>query len=178
MNNYINTTARMVTLPIAILAIVAVLTGCDRAGQGVDAARENPSVGQPAGPDKPLGQVMEFDSFTLRANVSRADVLSDDMARQHRIEANPDLALLNLVIQDNQSDRQSATVEAAVTVQYQTLLGQIEVVEMRPVEADGYISYIGTLDASSQRIFKLTIKAQPNGTEKMLEMDFDVQLDW
>lgn len=175
MNTDLSMNAKRVTLPIIILAMIAMLPGCERPGQAVEG---NTSIGEPAGPDKPLGQVMEIDGFTLRANVSRADVLSDDMARQYGIDASPDLALLNLVIQDNKMDRQSATVEAAVSVEHQNLLGQTKAVDMRPIKADGYISYIGTLDVSTQRIFKFTIKAQPAGTEQMLEMNLEVKLDW
>lgn len=173
-----STTARKLTLPMVMLSTFVILAGCDRPGQSVDSVGQNSVRGEHAGPDKPLGHVMEFDGYTLRANVSRADVLNDTMARRYGIAANPDLALLNLVIQDNNVARQEATVEAAVSVEHENLLGQTQVVDMRAIEADGYISYVGTLDASSQRIFQLIIKVRPEGTEQPLEMNFEVQLDW
>lgn len=179
MHTYRNITTRKLWLPLMLGASLVLLAGCDRAGQSTgSAADSSAATGEQTGPDKPLGQVMEFDGYTMRASISRADVLSDTMARQYGIAANPDLALLNLVIQDNNEARQDATVEATVSVQHENLLGQSQVVDMRAVEADGYISYVGTLDASSQRNFQLTIKAQPTGTEQPLEMNFTVQLDW
>ncbi len=178
MHNHLNTSALKVWLPLVLATSLAMLTGCERAGQSMDSAADSTLAGEQTGPDKPLGQVMEFEGYTMRANISRADVLSDTMAKQYGIAANPDLALLNLVIQDNNEARQDATVEATVRVQHENLLGQTQMVDMRAVEADGYISYIGTLDASSQRNFQLIINAQPTGTEQPLVMNFTVQLDW
>ncbi|SNY45571.1 protein of unknown function [Arsukibacterium tuosuense] len=178
MHTLMNTIGGKVLLPLALVASIVLLAGCDRAGQQMAPGPEDAAAGDITGPDKPLGEVMEFDGYTMRANITRADVLSDTMARQYGIAANPDLALLNLVIQDDSEARQDATVEATVSVQYENLLGQTQVVDIRAVEADGYISYVGTLDASSQRVFQLSIKAQPDGTEQMLEMHFAAQLDW
>lgn len=178
MNINHTTCALRIMLSIVMFAIIAVLAGCERTEQTAITDGELEPVGQPAKEQKPLGQVMEFEGFTLRANVIRADFLSETMIEQYGIEPQPNLALLNLVILDNQSEQQPATVRAEVTAQQQNLLDHINVIEMRLVEADGYVSYIGTLEAGAQRIFQLTIKAQPADTDQLLEMNFEVRLDW
>ncbi len=162
---------------IALMAVIAVLAGCERAEQTADSARDQPQVDQPVGDEQPLGQVTEFDGFTLRANVIRAEFLPDAMARKYGIEVEPDLVLLNLVILEKRPDRQPVPVSAKVNAHYESLIGHVELIDMRAVEADSHVSYIGTLDASDQRVFRLVIEAQPAGTDQPLQMNFEVQLD-
>ncbi|MGP9800602.1 DUF4426 domain-containing protein [Rheinheimera sp. NSM] len=163
---------------IVVLHLTVALTACGKVEQSVDSAKEPPNTGEPVGPEQPLGHIVEFDNFTLRANVSRATVLSDTMAQKYGITVHPDLAVLNLVILDNTSDRSQATVEAVVSARHENLLGHSKEIDMQSIETDGYISYIGTLDASSQRVFQLIISAQPQGSEQPLQMNFEVRLNW
>lgn len=125
----------------------------------------------------PLEHVEDFDRFTMRANVGRADVLSDAMARQYDIEPEAGLFLLNLVILENRSDRQPVPVSAQVSVRREGLSGHGESIDMRAIEVNGHLSYIGTLAASAERFFELVIEAQPEGTDEPLRMDFEVRLD-
>jgi hypothetical protein len=168
-----------VALSIVMIAIMVVLTGCDRPEQ-TDGLAENQTqepVGQPAVDQRPLEHVSEFDDFTLRANVSRTDVLPDDMARQYGIEPGPDLVLLNLVILEKRPDQQPVPVTAEVSVHHESLSGHHEAIDMRVVEADGHVSYIGTLDTSAQRFFQIIVEAQPAGTDEPLQMSFEVRLE-
>lgn len=168
-----------VALSIAIIAVMVVLTGCDRTEQTNDLVENQAQApaGQPAGDQRPLEHVSEFDDFTLRANVSRTDVLPDDMARQYGIEPGPDLVMLNLVILDNRPDQRPQPVSAEVSAHHESLSGHRDVIDMRVVEADGHVSYIGTLDTSAQRFFQISIEAQPAGTDEPLHMSFEVRLE-
>lgn len=158
--------------------MIAVLAGCDRDEQTVDSSAENQApVSESATDQRPLEHVSEFDGFTLRANVSRTDVLPDAMARRYGIEPESDLVLINLVVLENRPNRQPAPVSADVSVQHESLSGHREAIDMRAVEADGHVSYIGTLDASGQRTYQLHIEAQPEGTDEPLHMMFEVQLE-
>ena len=176
----VNLSLRACSLKLITVSLIfaGLLAGCERASQSVTPATEPGNNAEVVVPDKPLGHVMEFDGYTLQANITRADVLNENMTEKYGIEVNPDLALLNLVILDNSEPRQDATVNATVYVEHENLAGHTQVIEMRAADTDGYISYYGTLDASSQRIFQLTVKAQPAGTEQMLEMNFEARLDW
>ena len=165
-------------LGLVLLIFTGLLTGCERAARDVTPTTDPANNAEVVVPDKPLGHVMEFDRYTLRANITRADVLNENMTDKYGIEVNPDLALLNLVILDNSEPRQDATVNATVHVEHENLLGHTQVIEMRAADTDGYISYYGTLDASSQRIFQLKVTAQPAETEQMLEMNFEARLNW
>ena len=121
--------------------------------------------------------VKEFDDFTLRANISPTEFLPETMARAYAITAAPNLVLLNLVVLEKRSDGQAVPVSAALSAHYENLVGQVKVIDMRVVEANGNVSYIGTLDASAERVFRLVIEAQPAGTNQPLQVNFDVQLD-
>lgn len=159
------------------IALMAVLTGCDGGEPSAATVENQAQVVQPSGTEQPLQQVTEFDGFTLRANVSRTEFLPDAMAREHGIKAEPDLALLNVVVLATPPDGQSVPVAAELSAQYENLVGQITVIEMRPVKANGNVSYIGTLDASAARVFRLVIEAQPAGAAQPLQMNFEVRLE-
>ena len=156
---------------------MALMAGCERTGQSTESAVGQPEGDQGAADERPLGQVTEFDGFTLRANLSRTEFLPDDMARKYGIDPALNLALLNLVILEKRPDQQSVTVPAEVKVQYENLVGHSEVIDMRAVEEDGYVSYIGTLDASTHRVYRLAIEAMPAGADEPLRMNFEVQLE-
>ena len=165
-----------VALPVMLcIALMTVLTACERAERSDSAGGQ--AADQSTGDEQPLVQVTEFDGFTLRVNVSRTQFLPDAMARQYGIEARPDLVLLNLVVLEKRPDGQPQAVSAELRAHYESRVGQVEVIDMRAIEENGYLSYIGTLDASAQRIFHLVIEAQPEGTDHPLRMNFEVQLD-
>lgn len=160
------------------IAVVAILTGCDRGGQTVESDGNQIPVDQPAGDERrPLEHVVEFDGYTLRANVLRSGFLSEDMVRQYGIETGDDVVLLNLVILKSRADLQPVPVLAEVSAQHESLIGHAETIDMRAVKSDGYVSYIGTLNTSAERFFQIVIKAQPEGTDQPLHMNFEVHLE-
>lgn len=159
------------------IALIAALTGCDQSEQAVGSPGNQASVTQSDNDQQSSGHVAEFDGYTLRANAIRSDVLPDAMARQYEIEADADLVLLNLVILETRADQQPVPVRAQVSARHEGLTGHGRAIDMRPVEADGMISYIGTIEAGGQRHFQLVVEAQPDGTDEPLKMDFEVQLD-
>ena len=120
---------------------------------------------------------MDFDRFTLRANVGRADVLSDAAAREYGIEPEAGLILLNLVVLENGDNAQSTPVEAQVRVQQESLSGHTSSVDMRAVESNGHVSYIGTMEASGERVLQLLIEALPEGADQPMRMNFEVRLE-
>lgn len=155
---------------------VALLAGCERAEQPADVAENQARSDQTKVDEQPLGHVAEFDGFTVRANVSPTEILPDDVAQHYGIEADPDRVLLNVVVLESQPDRPQVPVSAELSAHYENLIGHVTVIDMRPVEADGLVSYIGTLDASAEAVFRFVITAQPEGTEQPLQMNFELQL--
>lgn len=177
MNTKLQTVLLRLTLLIIMSTGVFMLGGCQQAPAPADSAGQQTKVDQPAEVEHPLGHVAEFGNFTLRANISRANDLPDTMARRYGIEPADDLFLLNLVVLQNQPGQQPTTVSAEISVQHETLVGHVQTIDMRAIEADSHVSYIGTLDGSAERIFKIVIKAHPAGAEQALNMDFEVRLE-
>ena len=178
-----------VALSIVMIAVMAVLAGCERDEQTADQVDTAAPVTQSSesqrrtedqrqsNDQRPLEHAVEFDGFTLRTNVSRTDALPEAMARRYEIEPDANRVLLNVVIMENQPNQQAAPVAGEVSARHETLSGHRENIDMRAIEVDGHVSYIGTLDASTQRMFQLVIEALPEGSEQPLEMDFEVRLD-
>lgn len=173
-----DTGSHPIRLFAGMFAMIAVLAGCGQPEQIVDQAGQSAPVDTSSENQQPLGHVMEFDGYTLRANVIRTDDLDEIMAQQYGVATDPEHALLSLVILEKQPNQQPSTVWAEVTVRNISLVGRQESIEMRPIETLGDVSFAGILDASSQRIFKLDITAQPEGTDEQLQMEFEVRLDW
>ncbi len=159
------------------IMLLGVLGGCDRSDPPALTTDQQANGDQVPSGDQPLGKVTEFDNYTLRANVIRTESLPDTMARQYNIEADPTRVLLNLVILEHVPNQQPITVAGELTIHYESLVGHVGSIDMRSVEQDGFISYIGTLDASEQRFFRVFIGAQPNGSDESLEMNFEVELE-
>ena len=180
-----------ILIGVLAIALSAVLAGCDRPDDTddaadqqahdefddtVDAVDQQGPAGEPAADQRALEHVAEFDGYTLRANVSRTDSLPEAMAQEYGIEPDSDRVLLNLVILEDQPDRERIAVAGDVDAQYETRSGNLETIDMRAVEMDGHVSYVGTLDASDQRMFELDIMARPEGTDEPLQMTFEVEL--
>lgn len=165
-------------LPILVLVLLAALVGCDGADQPAGPAETLTPVDPPDTDGQALKHVAEFDDFTFHLSATRADFLHDSLAQRYEVEADPDHAMLSLVIRKTTSGGQAETVMADVSAEYENLIGQLVTVEMRLIEADGYVSYIGTLDASEQSTYNLAIEAQPEGADEPFQMDFELDLAW
>jgi hypothetical protein len=183
MNTMQRSKLRSVALPVplflalAMMAVIALLSGCERSAQTADPYEDQVSVSQPGEDPGPMGHVAEFDGYTLRANVGRTDALPDAMAREYGIEPEPDHFLLNLVILEDRPDGQSVTVSAEVSARYEDLIGHGGTIDMRAAETDGHVAYIGTLDAGAQRVLEILIEAKPEGIEGPMRMNFEVRLE-
>ncbi|MDP4535740.1 hypothetical protein Q3O60_06045 [Alkalimonas collagenimarina] len=81
-----------------IFAMIVALAGCGQPDQNIDQAGQSAPVDTSAENQQPLGHVMEFDGYTLRANVIRTDDLDKSMAQQYGVTPDPEHALLSLVI--------------------------------------------------------------------------------
>lgn len=156
-------------------------TGVDQPQAGLDQSQANveqsqAGANQSQAADRPMEHVAEFDDYTLRTSLSPTERLPEAMAQQYEIEADPSKLLLNVVIMEKSSDGPATPVSGDVTVRYESLAGDESTVDMSPAEANGLVSYIGTLDHSDQLVFRFVIEAQPEGSDEPLETEFEVQL--
>lgn len=171
-----NTFQSMALPALLTMALTLVLAGCEPSGQTDDSTEDQARVDQSMGDEQALGQVAEFDGFTIRANVSPTEQLPEAMARQYGIEAGPSLYLVNVVVLEHRPEGQPVPVPVNLSAHYESPAGQVTDIDMREIEANDRVSYVGTLDTSAQRVFQFVIEAQPDGADQPLKMDFEVQL--
>jgi len=163
---------------LAALLSTALLVGCDQTGepeQNVGSTDNSTSLDL-QGQERPLGHVEEFDGYSLQGSLTPTDRLPDVMTQEHNIEPGPERLLFNALVYEKRSDGELEPVAADVNVVYENLAGHEIEVDMRQVEANGDVSYIGTLDASGQLVFRFIVEAQPEGSDETLQTEFEVQL--
>lgn len=158
------------------LALIALLASCGGSDQPTDSAATQANVDQQEGSQQPLGDVAEFEGFTIRANVTPTENLSDAMAQEYGVEVDSDLVLLNVVVLENRPEQQPAPVSAELSAFHEDLTNRTVSIDMRAVEANDLVSYIGTLDTSEQRIFEIVIEAQLENDSEPLQMSFEVEI--
>ena len=178
MNSMQKYTAPGITLTaILLVALVALLASCEKSGQAAESSADRINIDQQDEREQPLGDVAEFEGFTIRANVIPTGHLPDAMAQKYGVEADPDLFLLNVLILENQPEQQQPVpVPGELSAYYEGLTGRSTDIDMREVRANDRVSYIGTLDTSTQRIFQIVIKAQTENADQPLHMSFEVQI--
>ncbi|MBA3595892.1 MAG: DUF4426 domain-containing protein [Methylibium sp.] len=128
-----------------------------------------------AGRGGPAVQVSEFGRYTLRANAVNSESLAPGTAENHGIERAADRAVLNLVVLERKDGRQMP-VRAEVSATQRNLLGQTEAIEMREIEQNGRVSYLGTFGLAPLRNFSFTITARPVGGGEPMTIEFEDRL--
>ena len=166
------------TVALAALLSTGLLAGCNQTEepeQSTDSA-ENTTNLDLQGHERPLGHVEEFGDYSLQASITPTDRLPDVMIEEHNIEPGPERLLFNAIIYDKRADGGLEPAAADVSVVYENLPGHEIEIDMRQVEANGDVSYIGTLDTSGQLVFRFVMQAQPEGSDEPMQTEFEVQL--
>jgi hypothetical protein len=117
----------------------------------------------------------ESATHVLRVNAIVSDQLPERTAQAHGIEPAPDRGVLNAVVlrKSDGAEHTAVTVASDVQALRQNLLGQREVIEMRPVVADERVSYLGTFSFAPLRNFRFMVTAAPRDGGETLRVEFD-----
>ena len=159
------------------LAFVGLLAGCGGSEQASASTATQVNGDQHDVDVQPLGDIAEFDGFSIQAYLSPTESLPDAMAQQYGVETDPNFFLLNVVILETETEQQSEPILAEISAHYEDMLGRDISIDMRRIDANNHSSYIGILDTSDQRNFDIVIEAQLENTEQPLRMSFEVQLN-
>ncbi|WP_373188303.1 DUF4426 domain-containing protein [Halopseudomonas sp.] len=163
---------------LAAMLSTALLAGCDQTEepeQNADST-ENPTNLDLQGQERPLEHVEEFDDYSIQGSITPTERLPDVMIQEYNIEPGPERLIFNAIIYEKRSDGEREPVSADVNVLYENLVGHEIEIDMRQVEANGDVSYIGTVDTSGQLVFRFMIEARPEGSDESLQTEFEVQL--
>lgn len=115
----------------------------------------------------------EEGGFTLRANAYQSEHLSEEIAEKYDVEQDENQGVLHVVVLEGEPNGDNTTA-AEVTAQQQNLVGQLEKIDMRKVEADNYITYIGTFNFDENAGFRFSVTAEPeSNSEVTLSVEFE-----
>lgn len=109
--------------------------------------------------------------FTLRASTVSSETLPESTAKAHGIDQDPQRGVLNVAILRKTGSAED-TLHAEVHAIARNLSGQKLNVAMREVEANGYVSYMGTYDFVRGEVIDFLIEAKPQGSEQKLDLTF------
>ena len=135
------------------LSFLALAGACGGPGESADVPEAQPAEATSA----------DIGSHVVHFSAQTTDQLPREVARAYQIQRSPERAMLNVSI-IRKSD--NAPVAGVVTVKTRNLTQQIKNVEMRQINEQDAIYYIGETKVANREtlIFEITVK--PEGEEK------------
>lgn len=124
-----------------------------------------------SGPAWSQAHVSTEGPFSLRASTVSSETLPASTAKAHGIARDPRRGVLNVVIL-RKDGAEEKTLHGDVHAVARDLSGQKRDVDMREVQANGYVSYMGTYDFVRGEVIDFLIDARPQGSERKLDLTF------
>ncbi|MFL6715744.1 MAG: DUF4426 domain-containing protein [Burkholderiaceae bacterium] len=124
-----------------------------------------------SGPALSQAHVSEEGAFRLRASTVSSETLPESTAKAHGIERDPRRGVLNVTILHNEKSGEK-TMRGDVEATARDLTGQKRTVPMKEVDANGYVSYMGTYDFVRGEVIDFLIDAKPQGGGPKLSLTF------
>jgi hypothetical protein len=110
-------------------------------------------------------------AFSLRASTVSSETLPESTAKAHGIERDPRRGVLNVIILHKVKSGEK-TMRGAVSATARDLTGQKRDIPMKEVDANGYVSYMGTYDFVRGEVIDFLINAKPQGGGRKLSLTF------
>ena len=140
------TAARLAAVATSLL----VLAGC-----GPDIAPQ-PQTARPTESTQ-----TDFGDLEVHYNAVRTDQLTAEMARAYGIERSANRVLLNVAMRRKTPGGAAVPVDGAVTVHAHNLNAQLKDLQMRRVQEENSISFIGEVGISGDEIMVFNITVEP-----------------
>lgn len=109
--------------------------------------------------------------YTLRASTVSSETIPESTAKAHGIERDPRRGILNVLIQ-RKNGAIEKTLHGDVHAVARDLTGQKREVPMKEVDANGYVSYMGTYDFVRGEVIDFLIDAKPRSGAHELHLTF------
>ena len=147
---------------IFALSVLSLLGACGGPGESTGAP--------PSQPDE--ASSVSAGGHTVHFSAQSTDQLPPQVARQYNIVRSKNRAMLNVsVIRDSDA----TPVTADVTVKTVNLTGQLKTVNMRKIEEQEAIYYIGELPVANSETLVFDIVVTPDGESDSIEVRFKRQ---
>jgi len=110
----------------------------------------------------------DFGQYVVHFNALSTDTLPPKVAREYRITRSRNRGMVNITVLKKVLGSPGQPVHARVKARAENLVGQ-----GRDIRREGNaIYYIGEFRVANEETLKFTVRAQPHGTQKFLEVRF------
>lgn len=115
--------------------------------------------------------------YLIHYNATGTEFMPPEVARNHQIVRSKNRAMLTVVVLKPNSDKEllHPSVLAQVTAQVVNLNQQVRTLEMRKIQEEKAIYYIGVFTINNEETLDFTIKVQPENQDKVHEITFRQQ---
>jgi hypothetical protein len=143
-------------------SLIALLSGCGGPGENATVPQAEPAE----------ASSVSADGFTVHFSALSTDQLPPEVARQYNIVRSKNRAMLNVSIV-TQDEGKSSTAD--VSVKTVNLTGQLKNVNMRKIQEQEAIYYIGEIPVANSETLVFDITVVPEGQESPIEVRFKRQ---
>jgi len=147
---------------IVALSSLALLAACGGSGQDATVPQAQPAE----------ASFVDIGDHVVHFSAQLTDQLPLEVARAYNIERNPHRAMLNVSVLNEGTN---TAVTANVTVKTVNLTGQLKNVQMRKIEEQTAIYYIGETPVANQEVLIFDISITPDGAESASDVRFQRQ---
>lgn len=120
-------------------------------------------------------QSQDFGEYVVHFNAVTTDLLSPEMASHYNIQRSSNKALLNITVLKKVLGAAASPVEAKVSASAVNLTDQYRDIDMRKLEEDGAIYYLGTMSVDNQETYDFTVNVTPEDQEQPFVVRFRQQ---
>ncbi len=114
----------------------------------------------------------DFGQYVVHFNALTTDTLPPKVAREYRITRSRNRGMVNITVLKKVPDSPGQPVHARVKARAENLVGQGRNIQLREIREGNAIYYIGEFRVANEETLKFTVRAQPHGTQKFLEVRF------
>lgn len=143
-------------------SVLSLLAGCG--GPDVDATVPQ---AEPA-----AASSMDIGEYVIHFSAQSTDQLPAEIARAYDIVRSKDRAMLNVSVIDESS---GAAVPSSVSVKTVNLTGQLKSINMRKIEEQEAIYYVGEIPVANRETLVFDISVTPEGMNEPTEVRFKRQ---
>lgn len=113
-----------------------------------------------------------FGEYVVHYNALTTDVLQPDVARRYGLSRSKSQALLNVAVMKNVAGTAAQPTRASVRAHARNLNNQLVNLDMREVEDQGAIYYLGSTKVEHGDTLTFNIEVTPEGTAQPLRIEF------
>ncbi len=158
---------RLIQRFLLLLMPFALLVACSQNGE--DESREFPPA------TSATESFRDFGDYVVHFRAFRSDDLSPQVARSYGITRSQNRALLNVSIIRKEDGTIGTPVKGAIRAEVHNLVGQYKNIQMREIEDDTAIYYIGETSISNAETLIFNIDVTPMGEGSRFSVRFRQQ---